>query len=171
MPQLIVSKIGTLVWHIQAPSIAPAIKRRALAEEFEPKNEYHITLIGYATSTSLKDADALRQAVVALTPPDKACDYKLDDKLYLIDRPKDLNGVSVPRQSLVALAKSQWVSGFIDQLGERLGQPLPQPFPHITLYTKGDAALPWRGIGIDSQVDFDKYCSGLYANNWKGEAA
>lgn len=167
MGELVVAKNATVIWRIEQPSVDPELHDRLLAEGFEPKREHHITLIGTMAAAHVSDLDALREAVARRRPSLRAADLRLDDELYRIERPKVIDGVAHPRETLIALARSAWIGVFIDGVNSELGADIPKPFPHATLYTRG-SAIARRGIGIETVQEFMEYSHDMHARNLVG---
>jgi hypothetical protein len=164
--ELVVAKNATVIWRIEQPGIDPGLHDRLLAEGFEPKREHHITLIGTMAAARVPDLDALRAAVARRQPSLRAADLRLDDELYRIERPKVIDGVVHPRETLIALARSAWIGVFIDGVNNELGAEIPKPFAHATLYTRG-SAIARRGIGIETPQEFVEYSSDLHTRDWQ----
>ncbi len=142
----------SLLVSVQRPEdVLNALAKSALADGFEEKPEFHITILSGLPAERVSPAlvDGCGQAISranGVVP-----DFKLvRNAVWRIRNPKVVEGQSYERESIVVAVQSRYVTGLYTQLAQYTDLPLRQPFPHITLYTKGDEPFASRGIGIET---------------------
>jgi hypothetical protein len=168
--ELVVAKNATVIWRIDQPHVRQDLHERILADGFQPKSEHHITLIGTLAAAQVPDLNALRAAVTRREPALRVADLYIDDDLYLVDHPKEAEGVVHRRETLIALARSAWIGVFMDGVSNEIATDIPRPFPHVTMYTRG-SSLARRGIGIENPQQFVDYGRHVYTTGWQDSSA
>ena len=82
--------------------------------------------------------------------------YAFEQQIFKIEKPKVVDGVERPRQSLVVQAGGQHLNATILTVGRIAGNPpLTVPFIHLTLATKPDTDIAARGIGIATREEWE----------------
>ena len=140
---------------IHRPALVDELKALAEADGFEEKDEFHVTLL---PALDVLDDDNRRELeAFQIALHDKLVDdiRIINDAVYRVSKPKVVDGVIYPRESIIARVHSNTI---LRMLGERMmngfGIYVPTPFLHTTLFTKGDNAYARRGIGIDTVQEF-----------------
>lgn len=135
---------------IERPPIVDLIETRALQRGFEEKSEFHITAMPQAYGEQLgQQALALCLKLFEETDID---DVAYGDVVLSITKPKMVEGVSYPRESLIIPAHSAKLDNIFGEIGRITGVSLA-PYVHTTLFTRGDSQYARRGIGIESADD------------------
>lgn len=116
-------------------------------EDFDPKEEYHLTVIGFPIGKKIKEASQEVQDKVKELIDNTNFTISLKPEKYKIKKTYKTG----ERESIIQLASVPEINNFYKKLSEILGEELPEPFPHITLATKGDK----MGIGVTSKADFE----------------
>ena len=119
-------------------------------ESFDPKAEYHLTVMGFPIGKIIKKADPeVEQKVKDLISRTKfTVSIKSPLEAYKIKKTYPTQG---DVESVILLAEVPELSGFYKELSKILDVTLEEPFPHVTVFTKGSSF----GIGVTSQKDFE----------------
>jgi hypothetical protein len=121
--------------------------------DFEPKDETHITIIGFRVGRIIKGLsegkkDAINNLIAATN-----FSFTRTGDLFTItkDYPENKYQKAHTRQAVVETINLPALNNFYKKLSEIVGQELEVPFPHITIGTRGNS----MGIGVNSKADFD----------------
>lgn len=149
-------------------------KLKELAEKngFEPKTEFHITVLGF------KNGSEVKKALKALPEPERQnaieqiksivdstdWNFTFEDqrfhlsKEYITQNPKNKGEeLKEKRESYIQMINLPGMEIFYDKLNAILGTNLEAPPAHITLYTSGDDKEKSKmGIGINTDEEFLK---------------
>jgi hypothetical protein len=110
---------------------------------FDPKAEYHITLVGSDLAASIAASPGGSGRLIELLaevsawPPWR---YRLLDEYVHV---RKVEG-ELTNESVIVMAEVEQAAEFYDALERLALAPLPRPPLHVTLYTYGDE----RGIGL-----------------------
>jgi len=113
--------------------------------QLQRKREFHTTLLDGGSTARLQAAlrtlpgaaaTRWRREVLALD-----WRWRRSGELWLVAR---RGGGKPPAQSIIERIEQPAQAQLRERVGQLLGTPLPPPYPHVTLYTQGDAG----GIGI-----------------------
>jgi DNA polymerase/3'-5' exonuclease PolX len=115
---------------------------------YEEKHEYHITVIGKATTEVISQIG--RQGVVAGLVEAFSWNATLLDEYIELEK---LDEEGVQRYSIVQMAELKELDDFYQRLQLITDTEFKVPPPHVTLFTKNYA----RGIGLASQEDIERY--------------
>lgn len=142
----------TLLLPIDPGTWAPPVAGvRVDAQNFAPKPELHVTLVGRRLGQLLLASPAERRyrTLVARTAFE-ALDWRWrrTQQLLWLEKHGAQGGPDDRMHALVELIELPAMADFHRQLGTLLGRELPVPPPHVTLYTAGKA----RGIGVPTQA-------------------
>lgn len=121
--------------------------------EFDPKDETHITIIGFKVGRIIKGlSEAKKEAINNLIAATNFS-YTRTGELFTITKeyPENKYQKAHTRQAVVETINLPALNNFYKKLSEIVGQELEVPFPHITIGTRGNA----MGIGVNSKADFD----------------
>lgn len=112
---------------------------------FEPKDEYHVTLVGSALGARICESRASRAALVRMLAGTVRTDWRVlpRSECLLVRRPAAPEVQAVVQ--LVAVPEAARLYALLD---ERLAEAVPRPPLHVTLYWAGDP----RGIGLASRA-------------------
>ena len=155
----------TMLLNIAQESISlEPVKQFIVESNLVCKQEFHVTLIGFAAGRQIKhaldkfNAEDRSRAEDIFMQLIKAYDwsYVMQSEYYMIEKeysfrskPKEL------RRSIVLLIKMDDIAELYKSLNSALGLELERPFPHITLATwSSDKQNIQMGIGINSLKDF-----------------
>lgn len=140
------AKTGTLLLGLGGEEIIdPDVMGAAESEGFKPKDEFHLTVIGFKQGKLLKAAIKANPELAAsveklateiewgIQPTGER--YKLS-KLY--------EGEDAPRESIIEMLQCPGAENFFASINELTGLELQEQPPHVTLLTKGNP----QGIGI-----------------------
>lgn len=125
----------------------------------EPKEEFHITIVGFGGGKKIKSlyersapaaVREVEQALVALAES-VSWSFELLPDFYEVQKEYVFKHGKERRHSIVQLVALPGMAVFYTELNRALGQQLTLPLPHVTLFAKGG-----KGIGIDSQTDFER---------------
>lgn len=141
----------------------PKEKIRLGDKDLLAKDEFHITVISSRLSSLIQEKlknDASKRALFLNAIAETNWDYELLEKFYHMveDKPIDIDGMKTTQhlESIVQLLHLPQLEQFYKKL-ETIFQIGIEPRPaHLTLYTFGNQ----RGIGINSQEEFDQYSQG-----------
>ncbi len=132
------------------------LQKIAQEKEFEEKDEFHITTIGFKNGSvinktlekfSQEDKEEILYQIKSLA---YATDWRflLKPERYHISKKYPLE----ERESFIQMADLPELKNFYNQLNKILNTNLEVPPPHITLFTKGtDPERSKMGIGINSE--------------------
>jgi len=142
----------SLIIRTDLPSLSIKAKDFIERDGFNLKDEAHITCIGSSVGGSLSDTQ-LEIVRVGM------CEYTIDDVtlgdvLYRVAQPKVVDNQSFERESLIAPINSPSIERLLKNSSDKLGITIDQ-FLHITIATRPDNQYAKRGIGINSQAEFD----------------
>jgi len=117
---------------------------------FDPKAEYHLTVMGFPIGKLIKKAapEVEQQVKDLISNTNFNVSIKSPLEAYKIKKTYPTQGEV---ESVIVLAEVPELKAFYEKLSEILGVQLEEPFPHITVYTKGSSF----GIGVTSQKDFE----------------
>ena len=141
------------------------VEQFARENGFVEKDTVHATIVGFSAgvkiSTLLKDSanqDMLGKIESLVTETDWSPQYLNEffvvSKEYEFFDPKIKSKVKSLRQSIIQKIVLPELETFYEKLNTITGLAFPVQFPHITLYTKGDASSA-MGIGINSIAEFE----------------
>ena len=126
----------------------------ATKNEFQKKDEIHITVLGFKNGQKVKEAiekisdkETVTETLISMAE-DTEWTFNLKSEKFYISKPG--------RESIIQLVELDGINNFFDRLNELLNLNLETPPPHITLYTKGDDEKSYMGIGINSREEFEK---------------
>ncbi len=135
---------------------------------YSPKNEFHVTIIGYGQGKRIIEAFApLSEAERSSRYDDiarliKRTDWTIDSKQQLWHARKEYDyndhvtneRVHETRETILQPLTLR-LDEFYKSLSGIVGTEITSQFPHITLYTKGTDPVRSRvGIGINSEQEF-----------------
>jgi hypothetical protein len=142
------AKSGTLLLELGGKEmIDPSLVETTESEGFKPKEELHLTVIGFKQGKLLKAALKANPDIAtnieelattiewSIRPTGER--YKLS-KLY-----KD---EEVPRESIIEILQCPGAENFFESINRLTGLDLKEQPPHVTLMTKGNS----QGIGINT---------------------
>ena len=138
------------------------IHELALKQEFEIKEEFHITVIGFSTGEKIKESiqNNTLASVAQIKKLIEATNWECKLKevfFHIIKSYEYTNGEKETRESFVQLADVTYVETFFSELQKIIGTSLPVPPPHITLYTKGNNKEKSKmGIGINDKEEWGR---------------
>ena len=133
-----------------------------LDNEFTPKKEFHLTVLGFPQGKEIKgileDNPELAEKIQELI--DNAdFSYNPTDDFYTISRDREAwidwqdqskGKETIHEEAIIQLIEAPGVETFINDLNKLLGTDFPVPFAHISLATKGTP----MGIGIANEAAF-----------------
>lgn len=155
----------TLLINVDPTSINTAVvDDYARAHGFEPKADYHLTVIG-----SRDVVQSLRQRLAPMTPEmQKDLRTKLDQLIELLGHVRlkdgryyhlvkhyDYGETPEMRETIIQEADIEGIDDFYAGFLQVAGIELGTPFPHVTLYTKGTSEEHTKGIGVPSVEAFE----------------
>lgn len=137
----------------------------AAENNYRPKDEYHLTIIG-----SRDVVDELRAQLEKLAPAERRQrKAKLDalipvlgaarlreGKYHYVVKTYNDDGISETREALIQEAEIDGISDFYAEFSRITDIELGTPFPHLTLFTKGNSSNSAKGIGIASAEVFSR---------------
>jgi len=140
--------------HIPRPSLVDELAEQAIAEGFEEKEEFHVTVLppGNAKLLNSKQLDQCRIVLEGASIDD--VDVRRDT-VYRINKPKVVGDTIYPRESIIARVHSGDILRVLGRLPVAYDIYLPTPLLHVTLFTKGDSDIARRGIGIATAAEFN----------------
>lgn len=131
---------------------------------FRIKNEFHITLVGFARGRDIKalierngkNLSQVQSEIEQLLNESLITPEIIHEWYYLS---KDVVFTGKPseyRESIIAMVMIPEIEQFWNKLQECVGGPITPPFLHITLATRGTGSeQAWEGIGIKDVKDFE----------------
>jgi hypothetical protein len=153
----------TLLLPVQKDDVAECLDAARVAageRGLEPKEEFHITVIGFKTGKILSDLYAHRspaeRAIIVQALHDLAAKItweatpQRDGRVYIEKEYTFRNNKKEIRRSIIQLLEVPAMEKFYEKLNSALGTQFQTPPPHITLYTAGGV-----GIGIDTRADLE----------------
>lgn len=150
---------GSLILNINKPSLNTKVAAYLIGDGFLIKDEFHITCISNSLTESLStDQLTLVERIIAEFSVD---DIYLDDKLYLLDSPKVVDGQSFERQAIIVSVVSKSLMDLLKKISDKLGIVV-QPYIHITIATRPDNQCAGRGIGIENNEKLELINQGEY---------
>ena len=155
------SSRGTLL--LQVPKSEFGVDERPITiggVDFKPKEETHITLVGFKHSkemeTALKDPVKAREINALLEEINRApgLTVSVDAATPILHLARDASvdrkggGKELQHQeSLIVPVMCPEVNALIQKVGSIIGKEIPSPYLHVTLYTHGAD----QGIGVQSE--------------------
>lgn len=138
------------------------LHQKALAQGFEKKKEFHITIIGFQTGAKILEVLARlpdkNSALATIETLVKETNWSFSLKNGLHHVAKDYtfsNGSHEHREAILQTADLPTLKSFYEKLNQILGTRFEVPPVHITLYTKGsDKEKSRMGVGINSEAEF-----------------
>lgn len=134
----------------------PASGVRVDAQNFAPKAELHVTLVGRRLGQLLLASPGERRyrTLVARTAFERLdWSWRRTQRLLWLEKHGAEGGPDDRMHAIVELIDLPAMADFHRQLGSVLGRELPVPPPHVTLYTAGKS----RGIGIPTAAALREY--------------
>lgn len=121
--------------------------------DFIPKAEYHLTVIGKKTQTALAENGRLddAMALVGAVPHWKI--GSLGNFYVLNNREADDQGHDILEESIIQLLDLPVMDELYDKIRQATHMDIETPPAHVTLYTKNAD----RGIGVYSQAQLAEY--------------
>lgn len=146
------SKTGTLLLGVgTSESVDPAFKAKIEGQGFTPKDELHVTVLGFKQGGKLKKLlkrrPELSEEIAALAG---TVEWGLQPTGEHYVLTKEVEGED-PKQSVIEMVECPGGAEFIQRLNEITGLGLEEQPPHVTLATKGDP----RGIGVNTAQDLE----------------
>lgn len=147
------------------------LKDKAQAEGFEPKEDFHITLIGFKPGKTILEALEKmpnHERIFKGNQIQKLIDntdwsFEMLPKKYHLKKEYQFKnydtGEVIPktRESYVQMIELKSIADFYEQLNKILRTNLEIQLPHLTLYTKGtDPEKSKMGIGINSEKELNE---------------
>ena len=146
--------------------VVEAASAIVLEHSLTAKNEFHITLIGFALGKQLQD-------VVQKLPKEQqeripelladllssyVWDFSFETDFYLIEKKYQFkNRPAETRASLIQVVHMPALADLYEYLSTAFAVRLQEPFPHITLYSKStNPQNQTMGIGINSVSEFEQ---------------
>jgi len=155
-------KSGTIILDLDSRLIdIEQLRIRLESQMFEPKDEFHFTVVGTRNGKKLagaiKSQPGLSKKVGELI---RTSNWELGStpqiykvtKEYAIPDPKTGENRSESRQSVVQVLDLPGLDAFYRNLNAISSAEIEPQFPHITLFTMGDK----MGIAINSREEFEK---------------
>jgi hypothetical protein len=173
-------KTGTMLFDLdQRLLYLDRVSGLAQSEGFVPKNEFHVTIIGFRSGRKILEAlkhfsaserDQKMQQIQQLADE---TDWALASKpkLYRVSKeyqaknPETGSPETEKRETIVQTLDLENLNNFSHRLSGIVGEDIVPQFTHLTLFTKG--THPERskmGIGIDIEEDFKKLNPELMAS-------
>ena len=130
-------------------------------QEFSPKKELHITIIGSELGKQIKEKISSNSALEDLILEcisETDWSYELSNDLYLLAKEKELTTnktekKTIHTESIIQMVNVPALESFYKKMAAITEIEIrPRP-AHITLYTLGDP----QGIGVDSQIEFNEF--------------
>lgn len=135
----------------------------AVNQDFNPKEEFHITIIGNKNIVS-ELTDKIEEF-----NPDQQIEFKnklsgltqllgnitFIDEYYLVKKNYETEEGNEERQSIIQKVNVEGIDDFYKEFSSLTGIDLGTPFPHVTLFTKGNKPTSSKGIGIASLESFN----------------
>ena len=158
------SPSNILLLEVDASSVDTSpVENYAAQEGFEPKDEYHLTVIGFSVGNKLKKSLkhlSSEQQETAMGELNHAIGLLgattlKSDRYHRISKTYNYGEEAETRESIIQEVDIEGVEEFYSVYSQITGQELGTPFPHLTLYTKGDGEDSYRGIGIPSVEALD----------------
>lgn len=160
----------TLILGIDSSAVClDSISEFVRDNEFSPKDEFHITVLGVRAGKRIQRA--LMLAMNSRDGEDKRMQKeieKLIDEInwqdglellpeyYHLHKDYPLEDGSVEhRESCIQIASLPSAKKFINEIQKICGFEMENIFPHITLFVKGDGPGAPLGIGIISRSEFE----------------
>ncbi|MBI3957038.1 MAG: hypothetical protein HY340_03550 [Candidatus Kerfeldbacteria bacterium] len=149
-------------------------KTMSFAQErgYEPKSEFHVTLIGFRNGKKIREAlkrlapDRQRQTIGRINDLIAETDWTITNaEQQLMHITKDYVVVDQDRQersretreSVIQLLQLRGTEIFYQKINEMLGTSLEAPPTHLTLFTKGtDPERSRSGIGIETPSELEQ---------------
>lgn len=144
------------------------ISDQVTADGFEPKSEFHTTIVGFRTGKAILEAlkrlpskikiEKLKQINSLIESTDwtiasKPKLYKISKEYKFTDRKTGSEKIT-NRTTIIQTLDLSGLNDFYDKLENIVDVKIKRQFPHLTLFTKGTDAESKKGIGIDSEEDF-----------------
>jgi hypothetical protein len=134
-------------------SVDPSTAEKLKANAFDPKEELHVTILGFKNGGKIAKAlkalpeDERQARVDAITAAAQDTEWSVSPTGELYGIEKQYDGEDEPRRSVVELVDCPQVTGFYDTVTSAVpGVELEVPPTHVTLGTQGNP----QGIGLNS---------------------
>lgn len=125
----------------------------ALTNDYTPKDEYHLTVVGKKTQQILSEYGYLDD-VVRLIDSEARWEIRSWSDIKVLQNVEiDDQGNEVVEESIIQLVSLPAMNKLYDKICAITHLAIETPPAHITLYTKNTA----RGIGIYSQSQLEEY--------------
>jgi hypothetical protein len=156
----------SVLLEVKPPQLPDSLVERIVEEGYQPKDSHHVTVVPREAGQRLGSEGfaELSRSIGSLPVPTVIFH---DAMLHHIAKPKEVDGVQYNREALVLPCVSEGLEALTEDL-VRVGVLAAQPFPHVTMYTKGDEDLPYKGIGINSDQEWRQLNPQPYANWQEG---
>ena len=134
-------------------SIPRSIKLFADQNDFKPKDEFHVTVLGKRTQEMLA-AEGVADIATSLLEDVTCWSFATKDEFLLLRNVEiDDNGGQIIEESIIQPVAILELDDLYDDIRQATGLDVPTPPAHITLFTKNAD----RGIGIYSGAQLAKY--------------
>ena len=153
-----------IIRNITLPNIKDGVLGRLKDEGYTPKPEQHVTLVTAAVRSRLNDGQV--DALLRIADSIKDSHITFEDVLYEIEKPKQIEGQIYPRESVVVLVTSDYIWSQLAGFAMKQGVLIPEPFLHVTVATKPNTEVAARGIGIESEAEWQNLSPRIYAVDW-----
>lgn len=140
------AKTGTLLLGIgDKEMIDPGLLEATEPEGFKPKDELHLTIIGFKQGKLLKAAmKANPELATKIEELATAAEWGIKPTGERYKLSKLYEGEEAPRESIIEMLQCPGAENFFASINELTGLELQEQPPHVTLLTKGNP----QGIGI-----------------------
>lgn len=168
--RFLADKFNAIIDVAPPTEIDSRIQAEANALGMNLKNDFHITIVGSKNGRALKELSHDTELETYIAEKFNSADwsYILLPEYYQMQKfyerealTKSGYGEEVPehhRYTIIQKVELPDLEKFYFELNERTNLNLPIPIPHITIYSGAEyEPMAQRGLGIDSQDDFNKY--------------
>ncbi len=145
------AKTGTLLLGLGGKErLDPQFLEDAKSNGFTPKDELHMTVIGFKQGKQLQKAIKQNpELAVKLATLAGETEWGIQPTGERYNLTKQYEGEDIPRQSIIEIVTCPGSEIFIGQLNALTGMQLEEQPPHVTLATQGNP----QGIGINTGQD------------------
>jgi hypothetical protein len=153
-----------VIFPIELPQIRDCVAERIASEGYRIKPEHHITLISSALREQLTPEHV--KELEALTVCLSSAEVSFEGLLYVVAKPREVEGEVYEREALVVPVTSPVFVSELARVASRLEIELPEPFLHVTVATRPDTPVAARGISIKTSADWEALSPKIFATDW-----
>lgn len=150
----------SLLLGLEGEHLDPGLSEKLTSHGFEPKEDLHMTAIGFKNGRTLVKAlkampDAQRQvAMDTISSAAQNTDWNITPNGQFFGLEKQYDGEETPRRSLVEMVDCPQLGEFYGLIGSVVpGLDLEVPLAHITLGTEGNPS----GVRIDNVAELQQF--------------